>query len=530
MDSPPGNPDSDSRFDAIVIGGAFSGSAAAILLKEKLPDLKIAIVERSVEFDRKVGESTSEVAGCFLTRRLHLSEYLNTQHFVKHGLRMWFHKSQDDTVCDSTELGPKFQVRLPTYQLDRAKLDAHLIEKAIDLGCTLIRPAQVREIHTADGDGEPTGVSIRLPDGTRQRLFCEKLIDATGKAAVLPRKLGLFEKLGDEHPTSALWSRFTNVRPLDSAEARDAHPSLTQGTFSARGSATNHLMGYGWWCWIIPLSNGDYSAGLVWDRRIFDLPPGEHLRERLHAHLRSHPVGKLMFGDAVAVEKDTHYHKGLGYRSTKFVGTDWIVVGDASGFMDPMYSQGLDFCAHTISGGVDYLAKHFSGKADCATMAAAYLNEAFPLSMRRWFTSLYKDKYYYIGDAELMRIAYLLDLATYFAGPVRLVYTDPELEFTRMPFHGPVGGHVAKFMSFYNRRLKVLAQHRISKGTYGARNTGERLLIISGFTPTRKPSIHLIRGLAFWLRAEIRDGFPSEKPASEPADAPTMARPLPTSA
>jgi hypothetical protein len=49
-------------------------------------------------------------------------------------------------------------------------------------------------------------------------------------------------------------------------------------------------MGRGWWCWIIPLSDGSFSAGVTWDRRLFTLPEGPSLAARLQAHLLNHPV------------------------------------------------------------------------------------------------------------------------------------------------------------------------------------------------------------------------------------------------
>ena len=54
-------------------------------------------------------------------------------------------------------------------------------------------------------------------------------------------------------------------------------------------------MGRGWWSWIIPLSNGDFSAGVTWDERIFTPPAEGSIGERLKQHLLAHPVGKLMF-------------------------------------------------------------------------------------------------------------------------------------------------------------------------------------------------------------------------------------------
>src|SRR5579864_9006691 len=69
----PMQPPANHRFDVVVIGGAFSGAATGLLLKRRRPQLRVAIVERAAAFDRKVGESTTEVSSCFLTRVLGLT-------------------------------------------------------------------------------------------------------------------------------------------------------------------------------------------------------------------------------------------------------------------------------------------------------------------------------------------------------------------------------------------------------------------------------------------------------------------------
>ncbi len=104
------SPTSQADYDVIIAGGSFSGAAAALLLKRDLPDLRILIVERKAEFDKKVGESTSEVGGSFLTRVLNLSSYLSAHHINKHGLRMWFCNDRNDSPYDCTEAGPALPV------------------------------------------------------------------------------------------------------------------------------------------------------------------------------------------------------------------------------------------------------------------------------------------------------------------------------------------------------------------------------------------------------------------------------------
>lgn len=503
------------QFDVVIIGGAFSGSAMGILVRRALPDARIAIVERSEKFDRKVGESTSEVAGCFLTQVLHLSTYLSQKHIAKNGLRMWFTDADNRCLGQCSEIGGKLQTRLPGFQLDRSELDPHLLQMATDAGCKVFRPATVRDLNL-NGVGNNT-MTIDVKGGGRTQVTAKWVVDASGKAAVVPRLRGTLESMEEEHPTTAVWARFRNVRDLDGRDISERFPDLSKHVLSARGTATNHLMGRGWWCWIIPLRDGDVSAGVTFDRRLFQLPEGENLTQRLHQHLLSHPVGRELFSDAVAVEKDTRTYSQLAYRSREVAGDGWFVVGDAGGFMDPMYSQGLDYCAHSVYATHTILIDALKG--ECVRERAAAYSTNFAESYQQWFEALYKDKYRYMGDAELMFIAFMLDLGMYFLGPVRLVYTDKAGEFSRLPYQGPAGRRVAKFMAFYNRRLAALAEQRFAAGDYGRHNLKKRFIVKQGLAPGTALIPLLVRAMFCWGRAEAhgllsRWRSPSPQPAN----------------
>ena len=58
------------RYDVVVLGGAFSGASTAMLLKRDHPEISVLVVEKSKQFDAKVGEATTEMSAMFLTRRL----------------------------------------------------------------------------------------------------------------------------------------------------------------------------------------------------------------------------------------------------------------------------------------------------------------------------------------------------------------------------------------------------------------------------------------------------------------------------
>src|SRR5207244_9743229 len=67
-------------YDVAIIGGAFSGAATALMLKRRCPNARVQIIEKTTEFDRKVGESTTEVSSCYMTRILGLTHHLGHHH------------------------------------------------------------------------------------------------------------------------------------------------------------------------------------------------------------------------------------------------------------------------------------------------------------------------------------------------------------------------------------------------------------------------------------------------------------------
>ncbi len=510
-------------FDVVIIGGAFSGASTGLLLKRRDPSLRVLIVEKAAEFDRKVGESTTEVSSCFLTRVLGLTQYLGHHQLAKQGLRMWFARGAEEPFDECVEMGARYNSRLAGFQVDRATLDEHVLSLAVEAGCELWRPAKVSALELG-GIGSNT-VEAQV-SGERRRATAKWVVDASGRAAVIARKLGLLKPL-PEHPVNSLWARFTGVRDWDGHELRTRFPAWAEATRTGRGWATNHLMGLGWWSWIIPLKGGDVSIGLTYDTRLFTPPAGGTIGERLAAHFQTHPVGREMLGEARAIQGDQRAYSALPYFSEKAVGEGWALVGDAAGFIDPFYSPGLDFCAFTAHAAHTLIARSVGGE-EVGSEIAGY-NARFSFCFRAWFEGIYRDKYFVMGDAELMAAAFLIDIASYHLGPVRQVYADPARGFDFFPFDGVPGRVVARVLAFVNRRLSTLARRKIGAGVYGARNAGWRLLV-GGFVPDASVGRLLARGLGRWLRAEWRGLFlrvKSDAIAAEamPGSAPNVRTP-----
>src|SRR5690349_16996341 len=186
-----------STYDVAVIGGAIAGASAAFLLKHRHPQLRVLIIEKSTEFDRKVGESTSEVSASFLSRVLNLAQHLGHEQLAKTGLRFWFYQQPTDPFDRCSELGPLYQTRLPTFQLDRSKLDQAVLEKASGAGCEVWRPAKIQQL-ALQGEGR-NQIAVQMGQETRT-VTARWVIDASGRAAFIARKLKLFRTL-DAHPT-----------------------------------------------------------------------------------------------------------------------------------------------------------------------------------------------------------------------------------------------------------------------------------------------------------------------------------------
>ncbi|HET9419165.1 MAG TPA: NAD(P)/FAD-dependent oxidoreductase [Chthoniobacterales bacterium] len=512
----------DFDYDVVIIGGAFSGAATALMLKRKQPNARVLIVEKNAEFDRKVGESTTEVSSCYMTRILGLTNYLGHEHLAKQGLRLWFYNSPEQRFDDCVEIGPHYNARVQTFQVDRAKLDSHLLECAVNADCDLWRPAKVARIDLNAANGQTITVDVDL---AQRAVRTRWVIDASGRATLLARKLGHFRP-NAEHPINAVWARFTGVKDWDSYDWREKFRDYMDECRTARSWATNHLMGHGWWCWIIPLRGGDVSAGIVYDNRIFKLPDGTNLAGRLHAHLVGHPVGREIFHEARAIEGDVHALSLLPYHSERVCGEGWALVGDAAGFIDPLYSPGLDFCSYTSNYVADFLARSLAGED--VSESVRHYNEQYPIMYRSWFKTLYKDKYYYMGDAELMSAALLLDVASYYFGLVIPAYKDPEKAFLQLPFRGTPGRIAARMISFYNRRLVRLARRRLATGYFGKNNAGWRELY-DGFVPDWRATKLLRKGLFRWWKAELTNlrlifvsparVRPNESSAPAPAEA-----------
>ena len=112
------------RLDVAILGGGLAGNFLARQLRRALPDLRIGLFEKATERSWKVGESSVEITGNYLVRRLALSRYLYEHHLPKNGLRYFFDGPERQTcLTRMSEVGTHGLPYHPAFQIDRARME-----------------------------------------------------------------------------------------------------------------------------------------------------------------------------------------------------------------------------------------------------------------------------------------------------------------------------------------------------------------------------------------------------------------------
>ncbi len=498
----------NSSYDVVIIGGALAGGATATLLLREKPDLKVLIIEKSSTFGRRVGEATVEVSAYFLGHQLGLTQHLNECHLLKQGLRFWFFNEQSKSLDQCSEIGGRYLPRVPAYQVDRAVLDEELLRR-VSKQAELWRPAQVTDVKLIEGGMQTISVTY---NEQKHEIQARWVVDASGVAALLARRNGWW-RANTEHPTTAVWSRWKGVKDWDGLDLAQKFPKWHAACRGIRGTATNHLIGEGWWAWIIPLKGGDVSIGAVFDQRLVDWTSGGSIGGQLKEFLCAHPVGKELLADAQFAEGDVHWRKNLPYYSTVFAGDGFALVGDAAGFIDPFYSPGMDWIGYTTSAAAKMILKERVGESVAPLLQQH--NKDFSLCYHRWFRALYLNKYEYMGDFELMKIAFVMDVALYYLGVASQPFRKGAEAFLKPVFSEMESVPFYHFIRFYNARLSHIARSRRARGTWGQRNHDQQFLF-NGFNFGAMMLIPIAKVFLKWMRLELTEGWRSWWPKPVP--------------
>jgi hypothetical protein len=198
---------------------------------------------------------------------------------------------------------------------------------------------------------------------------------------------------------------------------------LFGGGVSARGSRpTNHLMGSGYWVWIIPLAHGRTSVGIVADDHLHPFSELSSFDKALAWLDRHEPQCAGVVRSLCDRRMDFRALRNYSYDARQVFSEDrWGLTGEAGVFVDPLYSPGSDFIAIANGFLTDLVARDLRGEP-IADVAKLY--DQVYRSFGRTFLVTYHRQYPLFGDPRVMAIKVVWDFAMYWGSFAPLFFGD----------------------------------------------------------------------------------------------------------
>ena len=312
------------NYDTIIIGGGPAGSTVATLVAEQ--GHRVLLLERATTPQFKIGESLIP-ATYWTFKRLGMLEKLRASHFPqKYSVQFYSRTGKGSTPFYFFQTNPHESA--VTWQVLRSEFDDMLLDNATEKGVEVRRGVGVREV-LFEGD-TATGVVTQNTDGTRETLHATVIVDSTGQRSLIGKQLNL----NTIEPNLKMASLFTHYEGGHRDEGIDEGATLILHTAEKDS-----------WFWSIPLPYNRTSIGVVGEldyllqnrrdangkldaQKIFDeeLAKCMPLKQRLEGAKQLLPIQTT---------------KDFSYRASRIAGNSWVLVGDAFGFLDPVYSTGL---------------------------------------------------------------------------------------------------------------------------------------------------------------------------------------------
>ena len=413
--------DLKNKYDVAIIGGGLAGLSLALQLKTSDASLNVLIIEKRAEIapvaTHKVGESIVELGSYYLREVVGLKEYLIEKQLPKFGFRYFFAPGHLP-ISKKVELGAKTKRPVPSHHIDRGILENELIRLLEEKGVTIETGSVVKDADISENGHSVTFIKNNESFTTK----ADWLVDSSGRSSFLKRKLNLHKDI--DHNINAVWFRICRKIDVDDWSADKEWQQLVPPGF--RALSTNHLMGKGYWVWIIPLVSGCTSIGIVADP---EFHPLEHINtfEKAAEWLKAHEPDCYFAIDQHKDEiMDFKMIRNFAYDSKSFFSAEkWAVTGEAGAFMDAFYSPGTDFIALSNSWITDLINRSKAGE-DIYLPAMTYEN--FQRQLIDGWMLLYRNMYSHFGNTQVMILKLAWDWSTYWAVPSLLFmnkgYTD----------------------------------------------------------------------------------------------------------
>ncbi len=304
----------------VVIGGGPAGSTASTLIAKE--GFRVELFERE-HFPRfHIGESLIPET-YWVLRRLDMLDKMRKSPFVK--------KYSVQFINQYGKLSEPFYFvehkpheSSQTWQVIRSEFDQLMLNNAREHGVHVHEGVRVLEV-LFEGD-RAVGVRIQEENGAEREVRAEVVVDASGQSSMIMSRLGLRE-WDPVLKKAALWTYWEGAWH---GEGRDAGATLVCQTKDKTG-----------WFWYIPQHNGVVSVGVVADYDYLFKNRGDKDYEAIYFEEVDRQPG-IKERIAGAKRADVfHAAKEYTYRSKRASGDGWVLVGDAFGFLDPLYSSGV---------------------------------------------------------------------------------------------------------------------------------------------------------------------------------------------
>ncbi len=360
--------------DVLIIGAGPSGSVAAAYLREK--NIKVIVLEKT-QFPRiVVGESLIprsmdhfEEAG--------LLPYLEKQNFeVKPGAR--FIRGEQICIFDFSK---KFgEGKDWTWQVPRADFDMTLADAIIDKGADLRFNEEVIDVQF---EGKNSITTVKKQNGETYQINAKFLIDASGYGRVLPRLLNI-DSPSKLNPHSAIFTHIDDVRRPEGREG-------TQISFDIIETKV--------WLWVIPFSNGKTSVGIVGPTDyINQLSTNQDTTEALQNAIQKSDFYVNRFGN-LPFEFNPIWLKNYSAAVTKMFGDGYVLTGNSTEFLDPVFSSGVCFATESGLKAAKLAVKEINGeKVDWQTDYEDYMKEGidvFTTYVQEWYTGNLQELFFH---------------------------------------------------------------------------------------------------------------------------------------
>lgn len=330
-----------TKTDVIVIGGGPSGSATATLLAQK--GLKVQLFERE-HFPRfHIGESLIPYTYNVI-ERLNLLPKMKASHFTK--------KYSVQFVSEHGRLSEPFYFtehenheRSQTWQVRRSEFDHMLLNNARDHGVEVFEGARVIEV-LFDGD-KAVGVRVKIEDGPEQEIFSDVVVDASGQSSLIIDRLNLRE-WDPVLKKAAVWTYWKGAYR---DEGKNSGATMVLQTAGKKG-----------WFWYIPLHDDIVSVGVVasYDY-LFQNRASKDLETIYFEEVARCPGLQPRIANATRCDI-FRAQKEYSYRAKQAAGNGWVLVGDAFGFLDPLYSSGVLLALTSAAMAADSIGEALAAK------------------------------------------------------------------------------------------------------------------------------------------------------------------------